>query len=201
MARKTSIPKFGIDKGQYGVLVLGRRFMRELTVMQVKSLHATTAAWRAKSALPLAFVSPGPAGEDDDSSAGECFYAGILIGAAKDNQKDAWSGKKYPIEIDKALLDITALQQIPSGYWDALKLKYALDIDLDEADADWGPATGLFLAPAGWAVATLYLGTSDSEYLLTTSSEDTCAGKRVNERMLSEIANSNQPLQLLGEYC
>jgi hypothetical protein len=59
----------------------------------------------------------------------------------------------------------------------------------------------VFLAPAGWAVATLFLGSTDDEYLLTTSSEDSSVGLRLSEAKLAEIVKSKKPLKLVGAYC
>lgn len=192
-AEKQPVLRLGIDEGQCAALVLGRRFTVELTVDKVKAVHATTAKWREKSGLPLAFVSPGPSGEEDTSVAGDCFYAGILLAVAKEGDK--------PLTVDKSLLDLAALDQIPPGYWGALASGHSLDIERDEADEDEGPPTGLFLAPAGWAVATLRLGGKGAEALLTTSSEDTVVGARVSESTLAKIASSTKPLVLVGEYC
>ena len=190
---KQTIPRFGIDKGQYAALILGRRFTVELTVDKVKAVNKTTATWREKSGLPLAFVSPGPSDEEDTSVAGDCFYAGILLAVVKEGAK--------PLTVDRSLLNLAAIDQIPTGYWEALESGHRLDIAGDEADEDEGPPTGLFLTPAGWAVATLRLGGKDAESLVTTSSEDTAVGARVSEATLVKIASSTKPLKLFGEYC
>ncbi len=192
--KKTSIPRFGIDPGQFGTLILGRRFVTDLDVEAVKVVHATTAKWREESGLPLVFVSPGPAEQDDDSSAGDCFYAGILLASAKEGGK--------PVTVDKSLLDVGAADRIPAGFWEALESDHALSTDPEaEIDEEEGPSTGVFLAPAGWAVATLRLGDDEDTYLLTTSSEDTSVGKRLSEATIVEVTKSKEPLKLVGEYC
>jgi hypothetical protein len=194
-AKKTSsVPRFGVDPGQFGTLLLGQRFRRDLTVEEVKAIHETTATWRTKSELPLVFVSPGPAGEDDANAAGDCFYAGVLLASAKEGGK--------PVTVDKSLLDLTAAARIPQGYWAALESEHGLALDPEEElDEEEGPPTGVFLAPAGWAVATLFLGSTDDEYLLTTSSEDSSVGLRLSEAKLAEIVKSKKPLKLVGAYC
>ena len=192
--KKSSIPQFGVEPGQFGALILGRRFRADLKVKNVKAIHLTTAIWRDKSGLPLAFVSPGPADEEDTTFAGDSFYAGLLLASAKEGGK--------PVTVDKSLLDLTAAARIPQGYWDALEKDHGLALEADEElDEDEGPPTGLFLAPAGWAVATLHLVTTDDDYLMTTSSEDTYVGQRVSETQLAEIVKSKKALKLVGEYC
>lgn len=199
-AKSAKTPRFGVDKGQYGIVLVGRRFSADLTQSDVKAIHKTVEAHRTKTNLPLVFVSPGGAETDNDDSAGDMFYAGLLVAAAKDGDE--------PVEIDKSLLDPARLETIPDELWEALEEKHDLSLDEDDdeddegdEEDDEGPATGVFLAPGGWAVASLYIGSTDGDCLLTTSSEDTTVGAHLGDDLLQKIRDAAEPLLLVGAYC
>lgn len=176
------------DEGQLGALVIGRRFFTERTYEQAKAAQATAAEWRKKSGLPLVFVNPGPAQGDDDETAAECFFAGLLVACAEDGGQ--------PRAVNKALLDVAKLAAIPDGFWVELNERHGLSPV--EEDDEAGASEGLFLVPAGWAVASLKLG--DKKFT-TTSSEDTYVGKRISEEQLGKINASTDALMLDGTYC
>jgi hypothetical protein len=247
MAKAERTVRFGVDKGQYGTIVAGRRFEVELTQADVKAIHKTVDAFRAKTGLPLVFVSPGASETDNDDMASETFYAGLLVAAASDGDK--------PVRVDKSLLDPARIGTIPSDFWETLEEKHELAIEeqdeeddegdeesVDEEDAededevededededeededeededdesdadavdeaaddeeeDEGPPEGIFLVPGGWAVASIFLGSTEEECLATTSSEDTFIGKHLSDDLLKEIRAAKEPLLLVGEYC
>lgn len=205
-ATATKLPKFGLDKGQYAVLVLGRRFDVDLTLKAVKKAHALTERHRKESGLPLVFVSPGSVECEEDEMASERFFAGLHVAHAQDQKK--------PAVIDAAMLTTEALATIPAAFFRDLEALFAKsgdgdDEEEDDGDADGeedddedeGPSTGLFLAPANWAVAQIHVGDVDGEPVKTTSSEDTSIGQYLSPELLTRLRGEKKKVLLKGLYC
>lgn len=214
-ATATKLPKFGLDKGQYAVLVLGRRFDVDLTLKAVKKAHALTERHRKESGLPLVFVSPGSVECEEDEMASERFFAGLHVAHAQDQKK--------PAVIDAAMLTTEALATIPAAFFRDLEALFAKSGDGDDEeedeedeegeedhrdadgeeddDEDEGPSTGLFLAPANWAVAQIHVGDVDSEPVKTTSSEDTSIGQYLSPELLTRLRGEKKKVLLKGFYC
>ena len=210
-ATATKLPKFGLDKGQYAVLVLGRRFDVDLTLKAVKKAHALTERHRKESGLPLVFVSPGSVECEEDEMASERFFAGLHVAHAQDQKK--------PAVIDPAMLTTEALATIPAAFFRDLEALFAKsgdgddeeedeedeedegDADGEDDDEDEGPSTGLFLAPANWAVAQIHVGDVDGEPVKTTSSEDTSIGQYLSPELLTRLRGEKKKVLLKGFYC
>ncbi|MFO0755790.1 MAG: hypothetical protein U0359_04835 [Byssovorax sp.] len=211
-AKKTSLPAFGQDRGQYGVLLAGRRYERALTANEVAEVAATVAAWEKKTGLPLALINPGMTwdkGPDDEAT--ECFYVGLVLAHAKDGGP--------PVVADKKDLDVDSVDRVPAALFADLEEKHDLsfgegdedeDDDDDDEDDDGGEAEGLFLVPAGWAEASLHLGQVlksdgrfrvEGELLATTASEDTVPGKLLDDELLEKVLDTSDALILVGSYC
>lgn len=210
------LPKFGLDRGQYAVLVLGRRFDVDLTLAQVKKAHALTERHRKSSGLPLVFVSPGTVECEPDDMSSERFFAGLYVTHAQEGKK--------PVRLEASHFSTDALATIPAAYFTELEALLAAaakgeddeddedDEDLDEkdgedgedddADEDEGPSEGLFLAPANWATASIVVGSvDDDEPVLTTSSEDTSIGAYLSPELGERLAKEKKKVFLKGSYC
>lgn len=206
------LPKFGLDRGQYAVLVLGRRFDVDLTLAQVKKAHALTERHRKSSGLPLVFVSPGTVECEPDDMASERFFAGLYVMHAQDGKK--------PIRLEAGHFSTEALATIPAAYFTELEALLSAaakgedeeddeDADEDEsddehedADEDEGPSEGLFLAPANWATASIFVGSVDDDApVLTTSSEDTSIGAYLSPELRERLAKEKKKIFLQGSYC
>lgn len=210
------LPKFGLDRGQYAVLVLGRRFDVDLTLAQVKKAHALTERHRKSSGLPLVFVSPGTVECEPDDMASERFFAGLYVTHAQEGKK--------PVRLEASHFSTDALATIPAAYFTELEALLSAaakgeddeddedDEDVDEedsedredqdADEDEGPSEGLFLAPANWATASIVVGSVDEgETVLTTSSEDTSIGAYLSPELRERLAKEKKKIFLQGEYC
>lgn len=199
------LPKFGVDRGQYAVLVLGRRFDVDLTLAQVKKAHALTERHRKSSGLPLVFVSPGTVECEADDTASERFFAGLHVAHAREGKK--------PVVLDASHFATNAIATIPAAYFSELDalLVVAKKGDKDDAeeegdateedsDEDEGPSEGLFLAPANWAVASIFVRSVDDEPVITTSSEDTSIGAYLSAELRARLAKEKKVF-LEGSYC
>lgn len=209
------LPKFGLDRGQYAVLVLGRRFDVDLTLAQVKKAHALTERHRKSSGLPLVFVSPGTVECEPDDMASERFFAGLYVTHAQEGKK--------PVRLEASHFSTDALSTIPAAYFTELEALLAAaakgeddeddeeedadeeegeDGEEEDADEDEGPSEGLFLAPANWATASIFVGSvDDDEPVLTTSSEDTSIGAYLSPELCERLSKEKKKVFLQGSYC
>lgn len=175
------------DDRQLGALLVGRRFEATLTLGRVRAIQAAVGEWAKKTALPLVFLNPGQFDGAEDETTSETYYAGLLVAVGEDGTE--------PSEVDRAGLSPERLASIPDDFWQALET----DFELTAVDSeDFGPATGVFLAPAGWAVATLILG---EERIATTASENDPPGLRLTDELLSQLRTSGDAVRLEGAYC
>ena len=199
----SELPLFGQDAHAYATLLVGRRFEKELTVAEMTAALNTAAEWARKTGLALAVVNTDVcANKDDDAEVlYNSPYAGIVLAWAEDT--------KAPVVV-KAQLDAGLLATIPAAFWSELEEKYGLAFEEAEHDEDEDLPSGIFLVPAGWAVAWLYTGKveQDGDYfnvegnlVLTSSSEDSTPGKRLSDDALAAIRASSEPLILKGGYC
>jgi hypothetical protein len=177
------LPRFGLDdegSGEnYAVVVAGRRIEPPPTQRAVRALEELVRGWASDTGLPLAYVHMGttinwaPDEDDSEGYADAPAIIGLVIAHA--------TGRKPCLVMRD---QITERAQIPSELWDALAGEHGVELG-DE---------GAFVAPAGWSVASLYPpdaeydssieGFRDSEPIVTTSSEDTQIGAKLDEDAL-----------------
>lgn len=215
------LPKLSLDGKQRAVLVAGRTFeVSGLPYAKASKLVKTCAELSEKHGLPLGVVW-AEAPEKGEEIYGDCVAGIVLFHAVhKENKK---SGEATEYAIDAELLSLKSEADVPADFWAALtaagvgvKRKGEDDEDEDEEDDEddeddedegdpeeaklFGPTKdatreGVFLAPSGYAVATLVIG--DAE--LTCSSDDTVPHARITPEVRTLAAKAKK-LAVRPEY-
>lgn len=171
----SSLPVFGLDQGgrNFALVVAGRRVAAPETQAQVHALRKVVDAAGQRLGLPLAYVHMGTAINWTPGDEGSYEPADAIIGVVT-QWIDGDGGEAEPVELSGEALAPAALERVPEDFWAELE---------EEHGAALGEA-GLFLAPAGWTVASIYAaedatwegGSVKGEALVTTCSEDTEPG-------------------------
>jgi hypothetical protein len=213
-----ALPAFGIDVGRetnnYAVVVAGRYFSAPKSQAQVHRLRALVAEMATRTGLPLAYVHMGTNANWVEGDESTYEPADALIGLVT-----AWvdgdGGEAEPVELPREALDPAALARVPDALWEKLEAELGgagddegEDENDDEGDdAEPSRKPGIFLAPAGWTVASIYAadqskwnprGWVEGEPLVTACSEDLEPGLRLNG--LEALANAKGPLLLYATY-
>lgn len=213
-----ALPAFGIDFGRevnnYAVIVAGRYFPAPQSQQKVHELRKMVAEVATRSGLPLAYVHMGTNINWVDGDESTYEPADAIIGLVT-----AWidgdGGRTEPIELPREALDPAALARVPEELWARLEAEFGAaarddeeDDDDDEGDdAGASREPGLFLAPAGWTVASLYSaaearwnpeGWVDGEPIVTACAEDIHPGLRLDG--LEELVDVKGKLLLYATY-
>ncbi|MBX3182873.1 MAG: hypothetical protein KIT72_18230 [Polyangiaceae bacterium] len=183
-------PPVFLDGNNYAVVIAGRRLQGDFTVGVVRALRQAVADLAVSTGLPLAAVYMGESGED--AEADQTDYGSVVIGLVT-AWMDGEGGNREPAVLAHEALSASALERIPTELWELVE-EHGGALD-DEA--------GVFLASAGWTVASIFPadatwedGSVEGEPLVTTCSEDDGAGVRIDDN--AELAG--QGLLLWATY-
>ncbi|MBK8214956.1 MAG: hypothetical protein IPK71_14555 [Myxococcales bacterium] len=195
------LPKLSLDGKQRAVLVAGRTFeVSGLPYAKASKLVRTCAELSEKHGLPLGVVW-AEAPEKGEEIYGDCVAGIVLFHAVHKANKKTGEATDYAIEAD--LLSLKSEADVPEDFWAALTAagvgvkRTSEDDDDDESDPEeaklFGPTKdgtrdGVFLAPSGYAVATLVIG--DAE--LTCSSDDTVPHARITPEVRALAAKAKK---------
>lgn len=207
------LPKLSLDGKQRAVLVAGRTFeVSGLPYAKASKLVRTCAELSEKHGLPLGVVW-AEAPEKGEEIYGDCVAGIVLFHAVHKANKKTGEATDYAIEAD--LLSLKSEADVPKDFWAALTAagvgvkrtseddedeegdEEGDEDDEDESDPEeaklFGPTKdgtrdGVFLAPSGYAVATLVLG--DAE--LTCSSDDTVPHARITPEVRALAAKAKK---------
>lgn len=180
------IPRFieGPDEAWNRAALVAGAFLDEpRTQGEVKALAGLVSAWAERTGLPLAYVHMGTTANWEDEADAEEDYesAPAVIGLVL-----AHAAQRRPAKVSRAELDAPAqLRRIPAELWEEVRARGVAPRD-----------EGLYLAPAGWSVASLFPGDAvydpscetfpDAKPLATTCAEDFPPGLRLEPGELPE---------------
>lgn len=192
------LPLFALDGTHRAALVVGRaKELGPISREDIERFSAAAVAEAEKHALPLAVVCAAHA-EGDEIYCG--CAAGLVLAAS---EEDA------PVTVDKALL-ARSIADVPASFWAALEAAGLTFPSSEDEDEEY-PSTGTFVTPAGWSIASLYLGergvdevgspTGDAERVATSAAEDSAPPTVLKARVAEKILASEKSLVLHATYC
>jgi hypothetical protein len=205
------LPDFVFDSDtNYGVIVIGRAIEEGMlpSPSRVKAVQDAVNAWAARTGLPLALEHAGTTinwSIEDDDDGGERATAMVGLVTA---HVDGLGGDGPAVEVPAGALDLDLFARIPAELWTELETRHGVKFGRSELRGDTFvelDEPGVFLLPAGWTVASLYRasdttfdedGRPEGRPAITTSSEDTSVGKRLDTAALRDV-----PLLLWATYC
>lgn len=233
------LPDFAFDTDtNHGVIAVGRLIAEgQLSPpSRVKAVQDAVNEWATRTGLPLAYVHMGTTinwnlEEDDDDSECSTGLVGLVTAYI-----DGLGGDARPVQVDASALDPALYDRIPAELWTDLETRLGVkfgryadsddedsededsdsenseDDDSDDSDdeADEVDEPGVYLAPAGWTVASLYLasaaeldeeGRPGGEPAVSVAAEDTVVGKRLDTAKHAHLRTAAGGLLLHATYC
>jgi hypothetical protein len=178
--KNQELPRFGFDSGNWAVVIAGRVVSEPQSQGAVKRAEATVRQWAARTKLPLAYVHMGTTAnwvDEKDDAEGSYESAPAIVGLVLGH-----ASSEAPLKLARSKIDASKINEIPAELWDALD-------GLSYGDQ------GVYLAPGGWTVASMFPGDAEydadaqdfsSEHLATTCSEDSAPGARIDELTLTD---------------
>lgn len=193
------LPRFALDGAHRSALVVGRA--RELGPVSDQDIERYVIAAQAEAratGLPLAVVCAAHVGDGGE------IYCGCAAGLVL-----ATTEQGHVVEVDKGLLGRTH-GDVPAAFWAALEAAGLTFPTPDEEDPEC-PSIGTFVTPAGWSVASVFLGPrqvgphgdteGDGELLVTSAAEDSAPPAPMTAADIERVLSSSEPLVLEAAYC
>lgn len=193
------LPLFALDGTHRAALVVGRaKELGPISREDIERYSAAAVAEAEKHGLPLAVVCAAHA-EGDEIYCG--CAAGLVLATCDEDARAT---------VDKALL-ARSIADVPASFWAALEAAgLTFSSGEDEEDEEY-PSTGTFVTPAGWSIASLYLGesgvdengeaTGHAERVATSAAEDSAPPTALKASVAEKILASEQSLVLGAAYC
>ena len=210
------LPDFAFDTDtNYGVIVIGRAIEEGVLTppSRVQAVHAAVNAWAERTGLPLAYVHMGTTINwdfDEDEDDGEC--SGGVVGLVT-AYVDGLAGDAAAVKFEKSALDPAQFARIPNELWTQLEGELGVKFGRSERRGDTYEEVdepGVYLAPAGWTVASLYLtstaelgesGRPEGKPAVSTATEDTTVGKRLDTETYAHLRTTEDELLIWATYC
>lgn len=192
------LPRFALDGTNRSALVVGRATQLGPVSTEDLERYVTVAEAQAReTGLPLAVVCGAAVGVDDSYCG---CAAGLVLATARQDERT---------EVDRSLLERT-IDDVPATFWSALEAAGLSFPPLEDDDPEY-PSIGIFVTPAGWSTASLFLGVrrsgehgeseGDAELVVTSAAEDTAPPAVLSTDARQRILGCGEALVLEADYC